>query len=89
MIHTHRVFQVAEDVSDIATLAEYLTQHTWTLCTAFKLVTSPDAPPIFFSTTAFQTTAHKSMPLSGTAARSNPSPSHGAPEPKRTTTLPG
>ncbi len=53
MIHTKRVYQFAEEVTDIASLAESLTEQTWTLCTAFKLVTSPDAPPLFFLNDSF------------------------------------
>jgi hypothetical protein len=36
MIHTNRHFQVA-DVATIAELVGNLTEHTWTLCTAFRL----------------------------------------------------
>ena len=53
MIHKHRTFQIAEDVTRIALLAENLTQHTWTLCTAFKLVTAPDAEPLLFLNDSF------------------------------------
>ena len=53
MIHTNRVYQLVDDVSDIATLAETLTQHTWTRCTAFELRTSPDAAPLLFLNDSF------------------------------------
>ncbi len=53
MIHANRVFQIGEEVTDIASLAESLTQQTWTLCTAFKLVVSPDTPPLFFLNDSF------------------------------------
>ena len=36
MIHDKRVFMVNE-VATVAELAENVTQHTWTLCTAFQL----------------------------------------------------
>jgi hypothetical protein len=36
MIHINRHFQVSEVLS-IADLVESLTEHTWTLCTAFRL----------------------------------------------------
>ncbi len=53
MIHRNRIFQIVEGVTDIGSLAESLTQHTWTLCTAFKLVTSSDTPPLFFLNDSF------------------------------------
>jgi hypothetical protein len=53
LIHTHRIFHIAEDLTDIAALAESLTQHTWTLCTGFKLVTDPAAPPLLFLNDSF------------------------------------
>lgn len=53
MIHANHVFQIAEEVTDIAALAESLTQYTWTLCTAFKLVVSPGAEPLFFLNDSF------------------------------------
>ncbi len=52
MIHKHRIFQVKE-VTDIAALSETLTQYTWTLCTAFKLVPAPDAEPLLFLNDSF------------------------------------
>ena len=48
MIHRNRVFQVIEEVHSIADLAESLTQHTWTLCTAFRLIVAPGAEPLLF-----------------------------------------
>ena len=53
MIHKNRIYQIIEEVSDVASLAEYLTEHSWTLCTAFKLVTAPDAIPLLFLNDAF------------------------------------
>ncbi len=53
MIHKNRIFQIAEEVTDIGSLAESLTQQTWTLCTAFKLATSSDTPPLFFLNDSF------------------------------------
>ncbi len=53
MIHKNRTFQIVEDVTSIALLAENLTQHTWTLCTAFKLVAAPDAEPLIFLNDSF------------------------------------
>ena len=53
MIHANRVFQIVEEMTDIASLAESLTQHTWTLCTAFRLVTPPDAVPLLFLNDSF------------------------------------
>ncbi len=54
MIHKTRIFQIsAEDVTNIASLSETLTQYTWTLCTAFKLVTAPDAEPLLFLNDSF------------------------------------
>ena len=47
MMHPNRVFHIAEEVTSVADLAENLTQHTWTLCTAFKLVV-PDVEPLLF-----------------------------------------
>ncbi len=42
MIHKNRIFQIVEEVTDIAYLSETLIEHSWTLCTAFKLVPAPD-----------------------------------------------
>ncbi len=47
MMHPNRVFHIAEEVTSVADLSENLTQHTWTLCTAFKLVV-PDVEPLLF-----------------------------------------
>ncbi len=52
MIHKNRIFQVKE-VTDIAALSETLTQHTWTLCTAFKLAPAPGAEPLLFLNDSF------------------------------------
>ncbi len=53
MIHTRRVFHIVEEVHSIADLAENLTQHTWTLCTAFKLIAASDAEPLLFLNDSF------------------------------------
>jgi hypothetical protein len=53
MIHTNRTFQLAEDLTDIAALADTLTQHTWTLCTGFRLTVDPAAPPLLFLNDSF------------------------------------
>ncbi len=53
MIHKNRIFQIVEDVTSIALLAENLTQHTWTLCTAFKLVIERGAEPLLFLNDSF------------------------------------
>ena len=53
MIHATRVFQVIEEVRSIADLAENLTENTQTLCTAFKLVSAPDAEPLLFLNDSF------------------------------------
>ncbi len=53
MIHKHRIFQIVEEVTDIAYLSETLTQHTWTLCTAFRLVPALDAASLLFLNDSF------------------------------------
>jgi hypothetical protein len=53
VIHHNRVFKVGEVVTDVARLAESLTQHTWTLCTGFQLITGPDTPPLLFLNDSF------------------------------------
>ena len=53
MMHRNRIFQVVEEVHSISDLAEILTQHTWTLCTAFRLVAAPDAEPLLFLNDSF------------------------------------
>jgi hypothetical protein len=53
MVHTERVFKFAEDVTSVARLAESLTQRTWTLCTAFRLMTAPGAEPLLFLNDSF------------------------------------
>lgn len=37
MLHERRVFQEPSEVATEEELAEKLTQHTWTLCAAFKI----------------------------------------------------
>ncbi len=53
MIHKNRIYQIVEEVSDVAALAESLTEHSWTLCTAFRLIAAPDAVPLLFLNDAF------------------------------------
>ena len=53
MIHKNRTFQIVEEVTDIAYLAEILIERSWTLCTAFRLVPTPDAEPLLFLNDSF------------------------------------
>ena len=53
MIHRNRTYQVAEDVTSVSDLAERLTQHTWCLCTAFKLVVGGGVPELLFLNDSF------------------------------------
>lgn len=53
MIHSNRTFQILEEVTSIGELAETLTQHTWTLCSAFKLTVDPSASPLIFLNDSF------------------------------------
>ena len=49
----HRTFQIVEALTNIAAMAETLTQHTWTLCTAFTLAVDPSAPVLLFLNDSF------------------------------------